>query len=363
MIEQVENNERSEFKRQFAYRLSAFDETDIKGYVEEECSYIDSNTEELINKLRILTITENDLLTPDQINEKLEGDFENMSTINKEGTTYVGNITKQLVEKNSQINELKDMPTARQQVFNELLINAELPNSLRSIISITDDEHVETIPGLTYIKEKLNTTGIELNLINNSRYFHNREGLIFFEISDTVIHGTDKILDEILKEILIKETINYESILLLDKNNSTGLIDDKNKDLSLYNQEIKQLNDSSYYEGIRKTVKDIPQSFRHDVSIVMNTDHYNSLIKELSQLGLGSLAIDLPKLFNITNVVVNDYAHDIFIGDFKHGIYAKYRAVRYNQKKNANDGVYQMSLHYAFDIKIVSSLLRMLTIN
>lgn len=99
MIEQVENNERSKFKRQFAYRLSAFDETDIKGYVEEECSYIDSNTEELINKLRILTITENDLLTPDQINEKLKGDFKNMSTINKEGTTYVGNITKQLVEK------------------------------------------------------------------------------------------------------------------------------------------------------------------------------------------------------------------------------------------------------------------------
>ncbi|PTF01047.1 hypothetical protein BUY45_11635, partial [Staphylococcus devriesei] len=119
----------------------------------------------------------------------------------------------------------------------------------------------------------------------------------------------------------------------------------------------------SIYERIRKAIKDISQFFRHNVSIMMNTHHYNSLIKELSQLGLRILAIDLPKLFKVVNVAVNVYAHDVFIGDFKHGIYAKYRAVKYNQKKNAGNGIYQISLQCVFDIKIVSSLLRVLMIN
>ncbi|WRN78106.1 hypothetical protein UM594_00690 [Staphylococcus aureus] len=36
-------------------------------------------------------------------------------------------------------------------------MNCELPQSLREVITITDDEHVESIPSLTYIKDKLAT--------------------------------------------------------------------------------------------------------------------------------------------------------------------------------------------------------------
>ena len=43
-------------------------------------------------------------------------------------------------------------------------------------------------------------------------------------------------------------------------------------------------------------------------------------------MGLGGLAGDLTKLFN-----VSDDAQDIFIGDFGHAIYAKYEPIMYNE--------------------------------
>ena len=284
-----------------------------------------------------------------------------MTTINKEGTTYVGTLTKEIIRNKTNFI-IDELTPARQQVFNELLINTETPNTLRSIISITDDEHVETIPALTYLKSKLEGKGIELKLNNTNKTFLRREGLIYTRISDTIVHNSDKILDETLKEIFTQETINYESLLLLDKENESGLIDDNNKDISLYKQQIKKITHSQIYAGIRNAIKDIPQSFRHNVSIVMNNEHYETLINELAILQFGSLAIDLPKLFNVSNIVITDDAKDIFIGDFKHGVYAKYRATSYMQRKNAEHGLYELGLHFVFDIKVVPQLLRMLVI-
>lgn len=58
------------------------------------------------------------------------------------------------------------------------------------MITITDDEHVESIPSLTYIKDKLATNGIELSLNGSSKYFYRREGHIYTEVSDSVVHGS-----------------------------------------------------------------------------------------------------------------------------------------------------------------------------
>ncbi len=79
-------------------------------------------------------------------------------------------------------------------------------------------------------------------------------------------------------------------------------------------------------------------------------------------MGLGGLAGDLTKLFNVSHVVVTDDAQDIFIGDFGHAIYAKYEPIMYNKKKQALRGVYQFALNYVFDIKIVPELLRIINI-
>ena len=67
----------------------------------------------------------------------------------------------------------------------------------------------------------------------------------------------------------------------------------------------------------------------------MNTDHHDKLIKELAQVGLGALAYDLTKLFNVSHVVVTDDAQDIFVGDFGHAIYAKYEPIMYNKKETS----------------------------
>lgn len=40
------------------------------------------------------------------------------------------------------------------------------------------------------------------------------------------------------------------------------------------------------YDGVKQAMKDIPQTFRRNVSIVMNTEHHDKLIKELAQMGL-----------------------------------------------------------------------------
>lgn len=253
-------------------------------------------------------------------------------------------------------------------MFKELL-TYELSNTLRDVITITDDEHVETIPSLTYIKDKLATNGIELSLNGSSKYFDKREGHIYTEVSDTVVHASDRRLDELLKEIFINECVAYETTLLLDKNNASGLIDEQNKDLSLYNQDIKEVKGETVYESIKQAIKDIPQPFkdipqpfRRNVSVVMNTEHHDKLIQELAQMGLGALAGDLNKLFNITNIVVTDDTQDILVGDFGHGIYAKYEAIMYNKKKQAMRGVYQFALNYVFDIKIIPELLRIVKI-
>lgn len=359
-IKQIEDIETTKLKRQFGYRLTDFSNSDIYDYIKLECNEFTDEVETIAKAIKTLTITESDYLTPQEINNKIKGVLK-MTTINKEGTTYVGTLTKEIIRNKTNFI-IDELTPARQQVFNELLINTETPNTLRSIISITDDEHVETIPALTYLKSKLEGKGIELKLNNTNKTFLRREGLIYTRISDTIVHNSDKILDETLKEIFTQETINYESLLLLDKENESGLIDDNNKDISLYKQQIKKITHSQIYAGIRNAIKDIPQSFRHNVSIVMNNEHYETLINELTILQFGSLAIDLPKLFNVTNVVITDDAKDIFIGDFKHGVYAKYRATSYMQRKNAEHGLYELGLHFVFDIKVVPQLLRMLVI-
>lgn len=359
-IKQIEDIETTKLKRQFGYRLTDFSNSDIYDYIKLECNEFTDEIETIAKAIKTLTITESDYLTPQEINNKIKGVLK-MTTINKEGTTYVGTLTKEIIRNKTNFI-IDELTPARQQVFNELLINNETPNTLRSIISITDDEHVETIPALTYLKSKLEGKGIELKLNNTNKTFLRREGLIYTRISDTIVHNSDKILDETLKEIFTQETINYESLLLLDKENESGLIDDNNKDISLYKQQIKKITHSQIYAGIRNAIKDIPQSFRHNVSIVMNNEHYETLINELAILQFGSLAIDLPKLFNVTNVVITDDAKDIFIGDFKHGVYAKYRATSYMQRKNAEQGLYELGLHFVFDIKVVPQLLRMLVI-
>lgn len=360
IIKQIEDIEPTKLKRQFGYRLTDFLNSDIYDYIKLECNEFIDEVETIAKAIKTLTITESDYLTPQEINNKIKGVLK-MTTINKEGTTYVGTLTKEIIRNKTNFI-IDELTPARQQVFNELLINTETPNTLRSIISITDDEHVETIPALTYLKSKLEGKGIELKLNNTNKTFLRREGLIYTRISDTIVHNSDKILDETLKEIFTQETINYESLLLLDKENESGLIDDNNKDISLYKQQIKKITHSQIYAGIRNAIKDIPQSFRHNVSIVMNNEHYETLINELAILQFGSLAIDLPKLFNVTNVVITDDAKDIFIGDFKHGVYAKYRATSYMQRKNAEHGLYELGLHFVFDIKVVPQLLRMLVI-
>ena len=359
-IKQIEDIETTKLKRQFGYRLTDFSNSDIYDYIKLECNEFTDEVETIAKAIKTLTITESDYLTPQEINNKIKGVLK-MTTINKEGTTYVGTLTKEIIRNKTNFI-IDELTPARQLVFNELLINTETPNTLRSIISITDDEHVETIPALTYLKSKLEGKGIELKLNNTNKTFLRREGLIYTRISDTIVHNSDKILDETLKEIFTQETINYESLLLLDKENESGLIDDNNKDISLYKQQIKKITHSQIYAGIRNAIKDIPQSFRHNVSIVMNNEHYETLINELAILQFGSLAIDLPKLFNVTNVVITDDAKDIFIGDFKHGVYAKYRATSYMQRKNAEHGLYELGLHFVFDIKVVPQLLRMLVI-
>lgn len=349
------------FKEQFGYQLSSFDDMDIKGYAELYQKDIGKEVELIEQGLKTLSITESEVLSPEQINNKLLGVL-NMNGVNKSNNTWVGTLTKQLVSSGNNFN-IKELPTARKEVFNELLVNAELPQTLRDVITITNDEHVETLPTLTYIKDKLAANGIELSLNGSSKYFDRREGHIYTEVSDSVVHGSDRTLDELLKEIFINECVAYETTLLLDKNNASGLIDKDNQDLSLYNQGIKEVSNTSMYDGIKQAMKDIPQTFRRNVSIVMNTDHHDKLIKELAQMGLGALAGDLNKLFNVSHVVITDDAQDIFVGDFAHAVYAKYEPIMYNKKKQAFKGIYQFSLNYVFDIKVVAELLRIVKIN
>lgn len=349
------------FKEQFGYQLSSFDDKDIKGYAELYQKDIGKEVELIEQGLKTLSITESEVLSPEQINNKLLGVL-NMNGVNQSSNTWVGTLTKQLVSSGNNFN-IKELPTARKEVFNELLVNAELPQTLRDVITITNDEHVETLPTLTYIKDKLAANGIELSLNGSSKYFDRREGHIYTEVSDSVVHGSDRTLDELLKEIFINECVAYETTLLLDKNNASGLIDNDNQDLSLYNQGIKEVSNTSMYDGIKQAMKDIPQTFRRNVSIVMNTDHHDKLIKELAQMGLGALAGDLNKLFNVSHVVITDDAQDIFVGDFAHAVYAKYEPIMYNKKKQAFKGIYQFSLNYVFDIKVVAELLRIVKIN
>ncbi|UXR29922.1 phage capsid protein [Staphylococcus simulans] len=349
------------FKEQFGYQLSSFDDMDIKGYAELYQKDIGKEVELIEQGLKTLSITESEVLSPEQINNKLLGVL-NMNGVNQSSNTWVGTLTKQLVSSGNNFN-IKELPTARKEVFNELLVNAELPQTLRDVITITNDEHVETLPTLTYIKDKLAANGIELSLNGSSKYFDRREGHIYTEVSDSVVHGSDRTLDELLKEIFINECVAYETTLLLDKNNASGLIDKDNQDLSLYNQGIKEVSNTSMYDGIKQAMKDIPQTFRRNVSIVMNTDHHDKLIKELVQMGLGALAGDLNKLFNVSHVVITDDAQDIFVGDFAHAVYAKYEPIMYNKKKQAFKGIYQFSLNYVFDIKVVAELLRIVKIN
>ncbi|UXR32402.1 phage capsid protein [Staphylococcus simulans] len=349
------------FKEQFGYQLSSFDDMDIKGYARLYQKDIGKEVELIEQGLKTLSITESEVLSPEQINNKLLGVL-NMNGVNQSSNTWVGTLTKQLVSSGNNFN-IKELPTARKEVFNELLVNAELPQTLRDVITITNDEHVETLPTLTYIKDKLATNGIELSLNGSSKYFDRREGHIYTEVSDSVVHGSDRTLDELLKEIFINECVAYETTLLLDKNNASGLIDKDNQDLSLYNQGIKEVSNTSMYDGIKQAMKDIPQTFRRNVSIVMNTDHHDKLIKELAQMGLGALAGDLNKLFNVSHVVITDDAQDIFVGDFAHAVYAKYEPIMYNKKKQAFKGIYQFSLNYVFDIKVVAELLRIVKIN
>ncbi|UXR49598.1 phage capsid protein [Staphylococcus simulans] len=349
------------FKEQFGYQLSSFDDKDINGYAELYQKDIGKEVELIEQGLKTLSITESEVLSPEQINNKLLGVL-NMNGVNQSSNTWVGTLTKQLVSSGNNFN-IKELPTARKEVFNELLVNAELPQTLRDVITITNDEHVETLPTLTYIKDKLAANGIELSLNGSSKYFDRREGHIYTEVSDSVVHGSDRTLDELLKEIFINECVAYETTLLLDKNNASGLIDKDNQDLSLYNQGIKEVSNTSMYDGIKQAMKDIPQTFRRNVSIVMNTDHHDKLIKELAQMGLGALAGDLNKLFNVSHVVITDDAQDIFVGDFAHAVYAKYEPIMYNKKKQAFKGIYQFSLNYVFDIKVVAELLRIVKIN
>ncbi|UXR52165.1 phage capsid protein [Staphylococcus simulans] len=349
------------FKEQFGYQLSSFDDMDIKGYAELYQKDIGKEVELIEQGLKTLSITESEVLLPEQINNKLLGVL-NMNGVNQSSNTWVGTLTKQLVSSGNNFN-IKELPTARKEVFNELLVNAELPQTLRDVITITNDEHVETLPTLTYIKDKLAANGIELSLNGSSKYFDRREAHIYTEVSDSVVHGSDRTLDELLKEIFINECVAYETTLLLDKNNASGLIDKDNQDLSLYNQGIKEVSNTSMYDGIKQAMKDIPQTFRRNVSIVMNTDHHDKLIKELAQMGLGALAGDLNKLFNVSHVVITDDAQDIFVGDFAHAVYAKYEPIMYNKKKQAFKGIYQFSLNYVFDIKVVAELLRIVKIN
>ena len=353
----------------YGYNIATFSNEDIKDYARFYKNNIGATQHEIEDSIKRLSINADKIMLTDEINQMIEDDTKNnkanggieMNRINREGKTYLGSITKQLVKSEGNFM-VEQIAPAKREVLKEIVANNELPNTLREIITITDDEHLETMPSLTYVKEKLASNGIELSLNNSSIYFDRLSGHILTEVSDTVVHASERTLDDLLKDIFINECIAYESTLLLDKDNTSGIIDKDNEHLSLYKQGIEVVEDATLYNAIMKGIKDIPQSFRKNTSIVMNRDHYNSLVIELGEKGLGALTTDLKKAFNVNNIVVNDDTEDVFVGDFKHGVYAKYEPTMYNKRKDAMKGVYQFALNYVFDIKVVPELLRIIKV-
>ncbi|HDH4133094.1 TPA: phage capsid protein, partial [Staphylococcus aureus] len=78
-----------EFKEQFGYQLSNFDDMDIKGYANLYQKDIGKDVSMIEQGLKQLSITETEVLLPEQINRKLLGVL-NMNEVNQSSNTWVG---------------------------------------------------------------------------------------------------------------------------------------------------------------------------------------------------------------------------------------------------------------------------------
>ncbi|CDP56470.1 phage capsid protein, partial [Staphylococcus aureus] len=75
-----------EFKEQFGYQLSNFDDMDIKGYANLYQKDIGKDVSMIEQGLKQLSITETEVLLPEQINKKLLGVL-NMNEVNQSSNT------------------------------------------------------------------------------------------------------------------------------------------------------------------------------------------------------------------------------------------------------------------------------------
>src|SRR5699024_8135369 len=96
-------------------------------------------------------------------------------------------------------------------------------------------------------------------------------------------------------------------------------------------------------------------------SVVMSFADFKDIAKTLGAMGLGSLAANLEKAFNVRSVIVTDKASQIIVGDFE-GLHANYYAELIDKDKDADSGMYSFAFAFTFDIQIIKQLLRLVSV-
>ncbi|WP_414051097.1 hypothetical protein [Macrococcus animalis] len=253
-----------------------------------------------------------------------------------------------------------DSSLIRPSFSNPLLLTQDVPQSLRSVMQVTDLDNINSTVLLDYVSRDVaeyeGLTEVDLKAHEIDFKYHGER--LIAEVSDTIVFSNDVgYLDETIKTTLTNALIDKEMQLITGEAIVTEHGHD-NSYMNLYRtvNPIKQVTGTTVLESITNAVNDLHRSVRPLSTLAINNEDYIKVIKELASIGLGS--IDLKAYFGVSNIIVNSYIKAPVVGNFK-CLHANYKFNQFEFYKNKpKSGICSFVLSYIYDIQFVPMLFR-----
>ena len=312
------------------------------------------------------TLNEYELYISGKLSSKDFEDFQQVRTVSMQdqyaNNNGIGRTANRMLQANKEQVTLTshDSSLIKPSFTKPLLLTQDAPQSLRSVMQVTDLKDLKSTVLLDYVSRDVakyeGLTEVDLKAHEIDFSYHGERALA--EVSDTVVYCNDvAYLDEAINTNLMNALIDKEMRLITGEV-SKNVGDRDNSYMNLYrtNNPIKQVAGATVLEAITKAVNDLHRSVRPLSTLAINNDDYIKLMKELASIGLGS--IDLKAYFGISNIIVNPYIKAPVVGNFK-GLHANYSFGQFEFHKNEpKAGICTFVLSYIYDINFIPMLFR-----
>lgn len=174
---------------------------------------------------------------------------------------------------------------------------------------------------------------------------------VLVSVSETILAATDTDLVAHVERALQDGLAKKERNVAFAKTPK-----EKEKHMSFYSGEVKEVTGASMYEAIKKAIADLHEDFRANAKIVMRYSDYLDIVEKLAN-GNSTLFMAPPEQVLGKPVEFSDAAVDPVVGDFQYSQFNYDPATAYETDKDIKTGMnlFVLTAHFDHQLKLKSA--------